>query len=493
MTGRLIANRFKVTAKLGEGGMGAVYRAEQQPLGRGVALKVLKPELANTPSLVKRFNAEAQAAAKLKHPNTVVLYDFGQADDGALFIAMEYVEGNSLRQLLGKGALPVDQALYITEQVCSSLADAHRHGIVHRDLKPDNVMLTKLGKKDNIVKVLDFGIAKLRDDGRVTQDPMTQAGDLLGTPQYMAPEQIRGEKIDGRADVYALGCMLFEMVTSRLPFTGGTVMGILSKHLQDDPPTPSSVRSDLPIPPEIDRLILECLQKRPDSRPPSMEILGDRIAAMRRQLGVPTPHHISTMAPRASTDGGQQSPMAYTPTAASTPAGDPAVSPGASTQLPVGGPVIAGSLHGQQATQAPRPGSMASPAPAHTPAPPGVASPAPQYPVAAASPTPAPASAYRGSRRAGSRIGLWLLLGVLALGGIGAGVYFAVFHESGSDSTSDDDDLGEDDLPVLDELDDLDKLDDLPTNFDTEPTRPILNDDTVPSDFGTKPQRQIFD
>jgi eukaryotic-like serine/threonine-protein kinase len=211
LTGKVIAGRFRVLNKLGEGGMGAVYTAEQISLKRKVAIKVLRPELGSNQMILRRFNAEAEVVGKLQHPNTVTTYEFGQDSDGSLFIAMEFVEGRSLRTVLQHEApLSPARALGIALQIASSLTDAHARSIVHRDLKPDNVMLQERGKQKDIARVLDFGIAKLRDDNRATQQAMTQAGDMLGTPQYMAPEQIKGDTIDGRTDVYALGCMIYE-------------------------------------------------------------------------------------------------------------------------------------------------------------------------------------------------------------------------------------------------------------------------------------------
>src|SRR5690606_3684992 len=232
LVGREIAGRYRITKKLGEGGMGAVYRGEQLSLKRAVAVKVLRPELGSNQMILRRFNAEAEAVAKLSHPNTVNIYDFGQDTDGSLFIAMGCVEGRALRAVVQREApVPPRRALAIALQVAASLSDAHAHSIVHRDLKPDNVMLQERGRQKDVVRVLDFGIAKLREDDRGTQVAMTQAGDMLGTPQYMAPEQIRGEAIDGRTDIYALGCMIYEMVTGRMPYEAQTVMAMLSKHL----------------------------------------------------------------------------------------------------------------------------------------------------------------------------------------------------------------------------------------------------------------------
>ncbi len=285
--GTEIAGRYRILSKLGQGGMGAVYRAEQISLKRIIALKLLRDELSENPGIARRFNKEAELAAKLSHPNTVTLFDFGQAADGTLFIAMELVDGTSLRNvILREGALPPARALRIAEQVALSLADAHLHGIVHRDLKPDNVMLRTQGKKRDVVTVLDFGIAKLRDegDGGVSV-PVTRAGDLLGTPQYMAPEQIRAEAVDGRTDVYALGAMLYEMVTGQLPFQGSTVTSILSKHLTEPAVPPEVLKPELDISPGLSGLIMQALEKSPDARPDSMESMAERISALKRVAG----------------------------------------------------------------------------------------------------------------------------------------------------------------------------------------------------------------
>jgi serine/threonine-protein kinase len=289
LAGKEIAGRYRILTKLGEGGMGAVYRGEQISLRRAIAVKLLRPELSANPTLLRRFSAEAEAVAKLSHPNTVNVYDFGQDTDGSLFIAMEYIEGRSLRSVIAKeGPLVPARALAIAVQVAASLSDAHAHNIVHRDLKPDNVMLQERGRQRDVVRVLDFGIAKLRDDSRATQQAMTQAGDMLGTPQYMAPEQIKGDPVDGRCDVYALGCMIYEMVTARLPFEAASIMAMLSKHLLEAPVPPSQRRPDVAIPPAIDQLVLAAMAKDPAQRPTTMELYGEQIAAVLATLPAPT-------------------------------------------------------------------------------------------------------------------------------------------------------------------------------------------------------------
>jgi serine/threonine-protein kinase len=311
--GREIAGRYRVLAKLGEGGMGAVFRAEQISLKRTVAVKLLRPDVTADPMLLRRFNAEAEVVAKLSHPGTVNIYDFGQDADGTLFIAMELIDGRSLRAVLQQEApLALPRALAIATQIAASLADAHAHGIVHRDLKPDNVMLADRGRERDVVRVLDFGIAKLRDDTRATQMAMTQQGDMLGTPQYMAPEQIRAEAIDGRTDIYALGCLIYEMVTGRLPHDAATVLAMLSKHLLEAPVPPTHRRPDLGLPPAIDALVLGAMAKDPRARPPTMEGYGEQLAALLRSLPAdPRSAQRSAVAPIAVPGG--PDPLAATP------------------------------------------------------------------------------------------------------------------------------------------------------------------------------------
>ncbi len=313
MIGKEIAGRYRILTKLGEGGMGAVFRAEQISLKRSCAVKLLRPGLAANAQMLLRFNAEAQAIAKLSHPNTVDIYDFGQDTDGTLYIAMEYVEGLSLRDLIQQEApLSIGRSLAIAAQIASSLTDAHAHSVIHRDLKPDNVMLSTRGKQKDIVHVLDFGIAKLRDANRQGV-AMTQAGDMLGTPQYMAPEQISGEEIDGRADVYALACILYEMITGRLAFEATSILAMLSKHLSADVDAPSARRPDLRIPPEIDALILTALAKDAPARPATMELYGEQIAALYQALPVEQRAATSTGLPLSAV-------MPATPTPTPTPA-----------------------------------------------------------------------------------------------------------------------------------------------------------------------------
>lgn len=424
MIGREVGGRYRILAKLGEGGMGAVYRAEQISLKRIIALKVLKPELSSEPGLVRRFNAEATLAAKLNHPNTVTLFDFGQDDDGSLFIAMEYIEGKSLRQVLVKdGPLAPDRALAITSQICNSLSDAHATGIVHRDLKPDNVMLFVRGRQSEAVSVLDFGIAKLRDEhGNITQQPMTQAGDILGTPQYMAPEQIRGDRVDARTDVYALGVMLYEIMTARLPFEGATVMALLSKHLTDTPVAPTARRPELAIPEPISQLIMRCLAKSPDDRPRTMDEIEQFLASMLPppSLAGPStsPANYRQASVQADSEVLAEAPTGYASGQGHMPSAHQGHMPSAQGHMP-------------SAQGFPRPGT--APVDPRSASFPPVVNAAPTSGRPRESTPPHPRTI---STRPKSRKGLFLVLSIILLGAGGAGAYLVLHRANTTESSA---------------------------------------------------------
>jgi tRNA A-37 threonylcarbamoyl transferase component Bud32 len=258
---------YRITATLGEGGMGKVYAAQHKLLGRPAAIKVLLPQYSSHPELLTRFFHEAKAAAAAKNPGIVEIYDFGE-DNGSAYIAMELLEGEDLETRLRRlGRVPLAQALLFTGQIASALAAAHASGIVHRDLKPANVFIVTdpqvIGGER--VKILDFGIAKVsatEDDG---ESKHTRAGAVMGTPTYMAPEQCRGAaNVDARSDLYSVGCILFEMLCGRPPFVGVSSVELMSAHLRDQPPVPSSIEPS--IGPELDALILSLLAKEPDAR-----------------------------------------------------------------------------------------------------------------------------------------------------------------------------------------------------------------------------------
>jgi serine/threonine-protein kinase len=275
LIGTFVGDRFLVRRKLGEGGMGVVYEAEQTAIDRMVALKVLHPHLTDE-SLYARFRNEAAACSRLNHPNTITVYDFGKSSSGSLYIAMEFIQGTSLDdEIARKGALDWRRACRIGMQICGSLQDAHSHGIVHRDLKPENVMLTERGGEGDVVKVLDFGIAKIvEDDGQDQRKALTKTGMVFGTPQYMSPEQIRGEKVDARSDIYSTGVILYQMLCGVLPFKAETPMGLLTKHLLDVPPPFAQAVPGAQIPAELERAVMQALAKDPGERPATMRELA---------------------------------------------------------------------------------------------------------------------------------------------------------------------------------------------------------------------------
>jgi serine/threonine-protein kinase len=283
LIGKFIDRRYRVETKLGEGGMGAVYQAEQVAMKRKVALKVLHPHLSADEQLIERFNREAAACSRLNHPNTITVHDFGQTDDGTLYIVMEFVEGKNLADLVETtGAMPWQRAVHIGLQVAQSLADAHEQGIVHRDLKPDNVMLIERAAQSDVVKILDFGIAKMAE---ATEDgdkrkALTKTGMIFGTPQYMSPEQIRGAGVDHRTDIYALGVILYQLVTGDLPFYAENPMGMLTKHLMEPPRPMAQTRPGVQVPSQLEALVFKCLEKDAGYRYQSMNEIVRELSSM---------------------------------------------------------------------------------------------------------------------------------------------------------------------------------------------------------------------
>jgi tRNA A-37 threonylcarbamoyl transferase component Bud32 len=330
LIGAFIGERFLVKRKLGEGGMGVVYEAEQTAIDRKVALKVLHPHLTDE-SLYARFRNEAAAASRLGHPNTITVFDFGKTETGSLYIAMEFVEGASLDDEIRRcGALEWRRAARIATQICGSLANAHENGIVHRDLKPENVMLLTRGTEKDIVKVLDFGIAKImEDDGKDQRQALTKTGMVFGTPQYMSPEQIRGEKVDARSDIYSTGVIVYQMLTGALPFNSETPMGLLTKHLMDKPPAFTLTNPANQVPPELERLVMQALAKTAGERPQTMREVAERIDA----LVASSP---ATMAASAVGGVARTVPMGASDASGASAAVRPGSSPGASTP-PVAG------------------------------------------------------------------------------------------------------------------------------------------------------------
>ena len=298
--------RYQLGQLLGEGGMASVYLAHDSVLDRRVAVKTLHTELGREQSFRERFRREAQSVAKLAHTNIVSVFDTGEdAVDGAMvpYIVMEYVEGKPLRQVLDEdiaqyGAMPTDKALKITADVLAALEVSHEMGLVHRDIKPGNVMITRRG----VVKVMDFGIARAMQSG---VSSMTQTGMVVGTPQYLSPEQALGRGVDARSDLYSVGIMLFELITGRLPFDADSPLAIAYAHVQEEAVPPSSINQS--IPPAVDALVARALRKNPDERFPSAAAMREeceRISGSGAAGGAPV---ITGGAPQPSGAGVSQS------------------------------------------------------------------------------------------------------------------------------------------------------------------------------------------
>ncbi len=285
MTGHLFGDRYQVGDTLGFGGMSEVHRGRDLRLGRDVAIKVLRADLARDPSFQTRFRREAQNAASLNHPAIVAVYDTGETpgETGTIpYIVMEYVDGETLRDLLKREqSLVPRRAMEIVADVCAALDFSHRHGIVHRDIKPANVMLTRAGA----VKVMDFGIARAVADGQAT---MTATAAVIGTAQYLSPEQARGEAVDARSDVYATGCVLFELLVGAPPFTGDSPVAVAYQHVREDAKAPSEVKPGLPH--ELDSIVLKALNKNPLNRyQTAAEMRSDLVRALSGQAVHATP------------------------------------------------------------------------------------------------------------------------------------------------------------------------------------------------------------
>ncbi len=300
LVGRTIADKFLIEAFLGSGSMGTVYRARHLALKRSVALKIMRVHGSTDPKYAKRFKREASTAFKLDHPNSMRVLDFGQEPDGILYMAMEYVDGRTLAEVIAdEWPLSPERISAILAQVLAALAVAHEMGIVHRDLKPENIMLLRSkdddGAEHELVKVCDFGVAKLVEDDeeeggndlakvsemRATTSnttTLTKHGMTVGTPLYMAPEQALGQKTDARTDIYAVGVVLFQMLTKRLPFEAVTPLQVMLKHIESPAPKPSALVQD--VDEELERICLKALRKKPDARYQTARAMRAKLRAM---------------------------------------------------------------------------------------------------------------------------------------------------------------------------------------------------------------------
>jgi eukaryotic-like serine/threonine-protein kinase len=282
--GKTVVGKYRIEQMLGEGGMGKVYKATQLGIDRPIVLKVLRQALLSDDRTVRRFQREAKAASRLNHPNSIGVIDFGTAEDGALYIAMEYVQGKDLHHVLSREwPLPEARIIRIVSQVLSALSDAHSAGVIHRDLKPENIMVEQRRGEADFVKVLDFGIAKIMDSAGDDGPALTRAGFVCGTPEYMSPEQARGAQLDHRSDLYAVGVILYQLCSGLLPFDSDSAVGFATKHLTEQPPPPSKRRPEARISPGLEKLIMRALAKSPDDRPQTAEAFRDELLALDKE------------------------------------------------------------------------------------------------------------------------------------------------------------------------------------------------------------------
>jgi serine/threonine-protein kinase len=291
LVGQIINDRFKILSVIARGGMGRVYRAEQAPLGRVCAVKVLQPNYTgdSDPEFYKRFFLEASVVSKLKHPNTITVYDYGQTADGVYFMAMEYLEGRTLHRLIrDEGPLDPGRALRILVQVARSLREAHGQGVIHRDLKPANIYLITHDEDPDFVKVLDFGLVKNVDEN--DGEGLTKTGLFMGSPKYMAPEQIRGMRVTPATDVYALGVILYEMITGKAPFEDPNSANLLLAHVHEPVPAMATANPLVSVPVPIEEIVLRCMAKNPEERFQSM----DELIAAIKHSGLFGPHNSMT-------------------------------------------------------------------------------------------------------------------------------------------------------------------------------------------------------
>jgi serine/threonine protein kinase len=272
MIGRSIIDQFVVKAKLGEGGMGGVYLADQPTVGRTAVIKVINPWLSKDPGIAARFATEARAAARLQNPHIVSIYNYGKLPDGTLFLAMEHIRGVTLAQALqSQGRMEPSRAVNIATQCCEALAEAHRQGVVHRDVKPSNIMLQARHQGPGFVKMVDFGVATIDDRDTAPGRPPT------GTPCYMSPEQLAGQAVDGRSDIYSLAVVIYELLVGQPPFLASSPEDYARLHREVPPPAPSAIAPEFPMPPALEACLMRALAKQPHARPQTAERFADEL------------------------------------------------------------------------------------------------------------------------------------------------------------------------------------------------------------------------
>lgn len=288
LIGTTFGERYEIESVLGSGGMSVVYRAVHKLMNKVVAIKVMSEEMTKLETSVKRFQLEAQAVSRLNHPNVVVVHDFGMTSGRKAnpFMVMDYLEGTALDEIIdSEGQLDIARALNIFIQAAKGLAHAHEKGIIHRDVKPGNLVITKDEQGNEIVKLVDFGIAKIKIESGQEADKLTKSGEAFGTCEYMSPELCRGKEIDARSDMYSLGCLMFEALTGRCPFTADNYLQILQMQIFNDAPLMNEIRPDLKFPEELERIVHRTLEKKPEARYSSMSELAaelERVSALVR-------------------------------------------------------------------------------------------------------------------------------------------------------------------------------------------------------------------
>lgn len=316
MIGRIVDGRYRIVSKIGAGGMGAVYKVEHLAMGKLAAMKLLHPSLTQDREVSERFRREAEAVSRLSSPNTVQVFDFGDSDAG-MYLVMELVKGEDLGAILRRdGPLPFARLAPMMVQVCDALWEAHEAGIVHRDLKPENLLVSRARDGRDIVKVLDFGLAKLRDQEELNQ--VTARGSLIGTPFYMSPEQIRAEELDARSDLYSLGALMYRVLTGVHPFTAPTPVAVLTQHLTDELVPPTKRKPELKIAPRVEAIVMKAMAKRKEERFASADefkaALLEASAAASQRLGT-----ISSELRRATDKPDRSDPSVATPIGAAAP------------------------------------------------------------------------------------------------------------------------------------------------------------------------------
>ncbi len=419
LIGAQFGDSYSIVRVIGEGGMGRVYEARHVRLSKRYAIKILHPQFNTNPETNARFRREAEAASAIGQENILDVIDFNETPEGVYYIVTEYLEGRSLdRALREDGTLKIPRALTILHQMARALTAAHAHGIVHRDLKPENIFLVKRFESDDFVKVLDFGISKMRSGG----DRLTQTGQIIGTPHYMSPEQAQGElNLDHRSDVYSFGAIMYEMFTGRLPYQADTVQQILVKLLTEDPPPPRTRRPDLP--PDIEAVILRCMARDPDARYASMSELDQALLALwSAHMGQDAPSPMQVMGLSSSPEHRfPTGPGAGVPptTALADPGSAPTAYP-----APTTGPGV------------PTPGGVTGPGLGSSP---GVPAPTQGWGAAGrATPNPVGQSITTPGgiqEKKKSPVALIVVLLLLVLGGGGAAVWFFVLRDQGGDES----------------------------------------------------------